>query len=428
MTRPPLRPEPTPALRAEPTPPLRAESLGRVHLIGIGGAGMSGIARILLARGVPVSGSDARDSTALAALRALGARVFLGHAPQQLGGVDTVVVSTAIRDSNSELLEARRRGLPVLPRAAALAAVMSGRRSLAVAGTHGKTTTTSMLTVALQHCGVDPSFAIGGDLNDAVSNAHHGTGSLFVAEADESDGSFLLLSPDAAIVTNVEADHLDYHGTVPAYAQAFADFAGRIDPAGFLVACADDPGALALAERVRGNRRTVFTYGTGTGADLRADRLTTRPDGTSYDAILDGTPIGPVMMAVPGRHLALNSAAALLAGVRLGLPAERLRPPSHRGGSPAADRPRGGRRWPADRRLPAASLQPHATVRPRLRGGAGAGRRGGRDGRVRRPGGSGARGHRVDRRRPCAAAPGPRARSAVLVGGRRRSGRAGRCR
>ncbi len=341
MTRPPLRPEPTPPLRAEPTPPLRAEptpplraeplpalraeSLGRVHLIGIGGAGMSGIARILLARGVPVSGSDARDSTALAALRALGARVFLGHAPQQLGGVDTVVVSTAIRDSNSELLEARRRGLPVLPRAAALAAVMSGRRSLAVAGTHGKTTTTSMLTVALQHCGVDPSFAIGGDLNDAVSNAHHGTGSLFVAEADESDGSFLLLSPDAAIVTNVEADHLDYHGTVPAYAQAFADFAGRIDPAGFLVACADDPGALALAERVRGNRRTVFTYGTGTGADLRADRLTTRPDGTSYDAILDGTPIGPVMMAVPGRHLALNSAAALLAGVRLGLPAERLR-------------------------------------------------------------------------------------------------------
>jgi len=305
--------------------PPRAEDLGRVHFIGIGGAGMSGIARILLARGVAVSGCDARDSSALAALRALGAEVSVGHSPAHAGGVDTVVISSAIRDGSPELVEARRLGRTVLPRAAALAAVMTGRRGIAVAGTHGKTTTTSMLTVALQHCGVDPSFAIGGDLNDAVSNAHHGTGSLFVAEADESDGSFLLLAPDAAIVTNIEADHLDYHGTVEAYVQAFADFAERIDPAGFLVACADDPGTVALAGSVRDEGRTVLTYGIAEGADLQVVRLSSRAEGTSYDATVHGTPIGAVTLAVPGRHLALNSAGALLAGVTLGLPADRMR-------------------------------------------------------------------------------------------------------
>ena len=300
------------------------DSLGRVHLIGVGGAGMSGIARILLARGVPVSGSDARDSTALTALRALGARVAVGHAGEHLDGVDTVVVSTAIRESNPELAEARRRDLRILPRAAALAAVMAGRWGIAVAGTHGKTTTTSMLTVALQHCGVDPSFAIGGDLNDAVSNAHHGTGPLFVAEADESDGSFLLLRPDAAIVTNVEVDHLDYHRTEAAYRQAFVDFAERIDPAGFLVACADDPGAAELAGQVAARGATVLTYGTAQRADLRAEDLTAGADGSSYLAVLDGVTVGRVSLPVPGRHLALNSAAALLAGLRLGLPAERM--------------------------------------------------------------------------------------------------------
>jgi UDP-N-acetylmuramate--alanine ligase len=211
---------------SDPVPSL--DELGAVHFVGIGGAGMSGIARILLARGVRVSGSDRRDTPTLLALRALGARVEVGHDPAHLGSgkdaADTVVVSTAIRPDNPELATARERGLRVLPRAVALAAVMAGRRSIAVAGTHGKTSTTSMLTVAVQACGVDPSFAIGGDLNESGSNAHAGEGDIFVAEADESDRSFLLLAPFGAIVTNVEADHLDNYGDLAAVEAAFDRF------------------------------------------------------------------------------------------------------------------------------------------------------------------------------------------------------------
>ncbi|MDQ1620634.1 MAG: UDP-N-acetylmuramate--alanine ligase, partial [Actinomycetota bacterium] len=186
------------------SPPPPAEELGRVHFIGIGGAGMSGIARIMLARGLPVSGSDAKESVTLTALRALGARVHVGHSADHIGTADTVVISTAIRRANPELVEAQRRGLRVIHRAGALASVMVGRRAVAVAGTHGKTTTTSLLTVAVQNCGADPSFAIGGNLNESGANAHNGSGDVFIAEADESDGSFLLYSPTAAIVTNVE--------------------------------------------------------------------------------------------------------------------------------------------------------------------------------------------------------------------------------
>src|SRR3954467_7296658 len=249
-----------------PTP---AEALGAVHFVGIGGAGMSGIARIMLARGLPVSGSDAKDSGTLAALRALGATVFVGHDGANVGDADTIVVSTAIRDSNPELVEARRRGLTVIHRAGALASVMVGRRAVAVAGTHGKTTTTSLLTVALQHCGADPSFAIGGNLNESGANAHNGTGDVFVAEADESDGSFLQYEPTAAIVTNVEPDHLDHYGTAEAVAAAFDAFARRIEIGGFLVVCADDPGALALAVTAREAGVDVRTYGIGAMADLR---------------------------------------------------------------------------------------------------------------------------------------------------------------
>src|SRR6266540_4281062 len=193
------------------------DPLERAYLIGIGGAGMSGIARILLARGRSVSGSDAKQSRAVDELRMRGARVEVGHAAENLGDPTAVVVSTAIKESNPELAEARRRGLAVLHRSTALAALMAGHRVACVAGTHGKTSTTSMLTVALQHCRLDPSFAIGGDLNESGANAHQGSGTLFVAEADESDGSFLAFAPWVSVVTNVEADHLDHHGTVEAY-------------------------------------------------------------------------------------------------------------------------------------------------------------------------------------------------------------------
>ena len=305
--------------------PVPAEDLGRVHFIGIGGAGMSGIARIMLARGLPVSGSDAKDSVTLAALRALGAVVHLGHRAENVGEVDTVVVSTAIRESNPELVEARRRGLAVVHRAGALASVMVGRRAVAVAGTHGKTTTTSLLTVAIQHCGADPSFAIGGNLNESGANAHNGSGDVFVAEADESDGSFLLYSPTAAVVTNVEPDHLDHYGTAEAVAAAFEAFARRVEPGGFLVACADDPGAVALAVSARADGVDVRTYGEGPDADLRLVGLQTRGLGSSFEAVLLGRRLGHVDLRMPGRHNALNAAAALLTGVGLGFPAERLR-------------------------------------------------------------------------------------------------------
>ncbi|HEX7355075.1 MAG TPA: UDP-N-acetylmuramate--L-alanine ligase [Mycobacteriales bacterium] len=297
-----------------------APTLDRVHLVGIGGAGMSGIARILLARGAWVSGSDAKDGTALAALRALGARIAVGHSPENLDGARVVVASSAIRPGNPELVAARERGIPVLPRAQALAQLMVGRTGVAVAGTHGKTTTTSMLVVALQHCHTDPSFAIGADLNEAGSGAHEGTGPVFVAEADESDASFLLLRPHAAIVTSIEADHLDHYGSPDAVAEAFRGFARQLPPDGFLVACADDAGARALAAHAREQGVDVRTYGRAADADLQLRDVSVRPDGTSYVAHLRGTRLGVVDLAVVGVHNALDSAAAVLTGIGLGLP------------------------------------------------------------------------------------------------------------
>ena len=291
---------------------------GTVHLVGIGGAGMSGIARVLLARGGTVTGSDAKDSRSIAALRALGATVHIGHAAEHIGGADTVVVSSAIRDTNPELRAAREHGVRVVLRADALAALMAGRRGVAVAGTHGKTSTTSMLTVAAFHCGVDPSFAIGGDLNEAGSNAHHGSGDLFIVEADESDGSFLAYHPHAAVVTNVEADHLDHYGDAASVDRAFEEFVATVG--GFVVMCADDAGSARLAEHARSQGRDVRTYGVAEDADLRLDGLTTAGSTSRYEPVLRGRRLPPVRLAIAGRHMALNSAAALLTGVGLGLP------------------------------------------------------------------------------------------------------------
>ncbi len=300
--------------------------LDRAHLVGIGGAGMSGIARILLARGKAVSGSDAKEARAFLTLRAQGALVAVGQAADNLdllpGGPTSVVVSTAIKESNPELAEARRRGLPVLHRSQALAELMVDHRVACIAGTHGKTSTTSMLTVALQHCRLDPSFAIGGDLNESGSNAHSGQGDVFVAEADESDRSFLLLAPYGAIVTNVEADHLDNYGDLAAVEAAFDTFLSTVHPEGFVVLCADDPGAARLRHVPTPAR--VRTYGQDAGADLRLSDLRVGPEGTRYTATLDGTDLGAVQIRLPGVHMALNSAAALLAGLELGLPAEGL--------------------------------------------------------------------------------------------------------
>ncbi|MEV1241121.1 UDP-N-acetylmuramate--L-alanine ligase [Nonomuraea sp. NPDC050022] len=297
--------------------PVAAEELGRVHFIGIGGAGMSGIARILLKRGVRVSGSDARSTDQVNELRELGAIVHIGHAASHIRDVDTVVVSTAIRDSNPELGEALKQGLRVIPRAAALASVMAGRNGVAVAGTHGKTTTASMMTVALQKCGADPSYCVGGQLVTTGLGADEGSGEVFVAEADESDGSFLMLAPDIAVVTNVEADHLDNYGDPRAVHDSFARFADRVGS--LLITCADDPGAAELAEVARARGIKVITYGE-TG-DYRVRDV--RPDGFGTTYTIEG--MGEVRLAVPGAHNALNATAVVAVAVALGLPFEEIR-------------------------------------------------------------------------------------------------------
>ncbi|MFD2491664.1 UDP-N-acetylmuramate--L-alanine ligase [Amycolatopsis jiangsuensis] len=312
-----------------PGEPELPAQLRRAHLIGIGGAGMSGIARILLARGAFVSGSDAKESRALLSLRAQGATLFVGQRGDNLGALaeppSAVVVSTAIKETNPELAEARAQGIPVLHRAQALAGLMAGHRVACIAGTHGKTSTTSMLTVALQHCRLDPSFAIGGDLNESGANAHHGGGGIFVAEADESDGSFLTYTPSVAVVTNVEPDHLDHHGTAEAYVKVFGEFAGRLEPGGLLIVCADDPGASRLGDEAAAAGARVRRYGraaTGEG-DVRVLGYTPAPDGGVVRIALDGVE-RELRVAVPGEHMALNAVAALLAGLELGAPAERL--------------------------------------------------------------------------------------------------------
>ena len=300
--------------------------LGRVHIVGIGGAGMSGIARIMVAQGLSVSGSDAKDSRRLQALRAIGVDARVGHDADLVTGIDALVVSTAIPERNVERAAARERGIPELSRAEALAAVMAGSRGVAVAGTHGKTTTTSMLTVALQHCGADPSFAIGSELNESGSNAHLGSGDVFVVEADESDGAFLFLEPVAGIVTNVEADHLDHWGTFDAIEQAFLEFAdGLRDRDGFLVVCVDDPGAARLAERARVAGVDVRTYGESHEADYRLADARLSDTGWAFDTVHNGVRLGEISLAVPGKHNALNALAAFVTGLGLDYPASDLR-------------------------------------------------------------------------------------------------------
>ncbi len=300
------------------------EELRRVHMVGIGGAGMSGIARILLDRGGLVSGSDAKDSRGLIALRARGAQVRIGHDPtalDMLPGGPTVVVTThaAIPKTNPELVEARARGIPVILRPAVLAMLMADHTALMVTGTHGKTTTTSMIIVALQHSGFDPSFAVGGDFGQAGTNAHHGSGSTFVAEADESDGSLLEYSPDVVVVTNIEADHLDFFGSVEAYTAVFDRFVERINPGGTLVVCADDPGASALGERAAARGVRVRRYGSAGDLDATLVEWTQQGTGAVAEVALRDEDRSRILrLSVPGRHMALNALGALLAAREAG--------------------------------------------------------------------------------------------------------------
>ncbi len=306
--------------------------LQRVHMVGIGGAGMSGIARILLDRGGLVSGSDAKESRGVVALRARGAVISIGHDAANLDllpGGPTAVITThaAIPKTNPELVEARTRAIPVILRPVVLAKLMDGSRTLMVTGTHGKTTTTSMLIVALQHAGLDPSFAVGGDLGEAGTNAHNGSGDCFVAEADESDGSLLEYTPDVAVVTNIEADHLDFFGSAEAYSAVFDAFVERLAPGGALVVCVDDPGAATLAERSAALGVRVLRYGEGPQDGLAGALVGWEQHGTGAVAHIQlaGEAHQRVMrLAVPGRHMALNALAALLAAVEAGAPTDEV--------------------------------------------------------------------------------------------------------
>jgi len=296
----------------------------KIHFIGLGGAGMSGIARIMLAKGFAVSGSDKNDSSVLTSLKALGAKVFVGHMKENLADAQLVIISAAITENNPELVAAKQGGIPVVARANALAWLMSESTSVAVAGTHGKTTTTAMLTVALQSAGADPSFAIGGTINNAGTNAHSGSGSIFVAEADESDGSFLAYKPSGAIITNVELDHVDHFADEEAVFAVFEQFVDSIKPGGFLVACGDDSGVKHLLSQIKRSDLKILLYGEDSNNDFRLDRINLAPTTSSAALTITGRKIGELNLAVAGKHNLLNAVAAFAAGSAMGIAEDKL--------------------------------------------------------------------------------------------------------
>ena len=290
-----------------------------VHFIGIVGSGMSGLARIAISHGIKVSGSDSSDSSVLTALKAVGAEIFIGHKSENIKGADLIVYSNAIKDNNPEREAGLKSGIPEITRAVALALLMSESISIAVAGTHGKTTTSSMATVALQSAGADPSFAIGGILKSSGSNAHRGSGKYFVAEADESDGSFVAYHPYAAIVTNVEWDHVDHFKNEAQVFDVFKDFVQTIT--GFLIYCADDEGAKKIASTAK---IKTIGYGKSESAALRVDQIQLNASGSTARVLWNGAKIGMLELSVPGEHNVLNAAAVLAVGLELGLPAASL--------------------------------------------------------------------------------------------------------
>lgn len=278
------------------------------HFIGVGGAGMSGLALVLHQRGVRVTGSDLKESRYSRALSAAGIEVHIGHDAANLGDPEVVVVSSAIPDRNPELAAARERGLEVWPRARMLAHLAGQRRTVAVAGTHGKTSTSSMIATMLSRMGADPTFLIGGEVDGFDTNAANGSGSCYVVEADESDGSFIHLDPAVAVVTNIEADHLDHYTSIGEIEETFAQFIGRTAPDGCVVVCGDDERALRVA---RDSGKTVCTYGFSEGCDVRCEIVEPRGLGNVFDVTVSGGPLISCETCVPGDHMVSNAAAAL---------------------------------------------------------------------------------------------------------------------
>ncbi|WP_025324299.1 UDP-N-acetylmuramate--L-alanine ligase [Deferrisoma camini] len=288
----------------------------RIHFVGIGGIGMSGIAEVLLNLGYPVSGSDLRDTPITRRLAGLGARIHQGHAAEHVGDATVVVTSSAVGPDNPEVVEAHRRGVPVIPRAEMLAELMRMKYAVAVAGAHGKTTTTSMVGAVLSEAGLDPTVVVGGRLRGVGTNAVLGRGEFLVAEADESDGSFLTLVPTVAVITNIDREHMNHYGSEQALEQAFVDFANKVPFYGAVVLCLDDPRVQEVLPAVR---KRVIAYGLSAQAEVRARDVSTTGARTRFEVVVRGAAVGRVDLAVPGVHNVRNALAAVAVADELGV-------------------------------------------------------------------------------------------------------------
>ena len=299
------------------------DGINKVHFVGIGGAGMSALAKILVEKGYQVSGSDVKESVMTGVLRDLGARIFIGQKAENVHGAEAIVISTAIREENPEVVEAKKLGLRRLHRSDLNAYLINNCKGIAVAGAHGKTTTTSMLGVALDYEGVSPSIIIGGEVDYLGSNAKLGKSDYLVSEADESDGTFLKYYPYVGIVTNVENDHMDHYGTMENIIKAFTQFLGQIRPEGFGVVCFDNENIRNIVKENKDNnkfRARIISYAIECGeADYQAANIESSVEGTSFDVIHKGENLGKVKLHVPGRHNVLNAMAAVVTGLQLGL-------------------------------------------------------------------------------------------------------------
>jgi UDP-N-acetylmuramate--alanine ligase len=293
----------------------------RIHFVGIGGIGMSGIAELLLNLGYKVSGSDIRSSDITKRLGQLGCAIFQDHRADHVTGVDTVVISSAIKPDNQEVVAAKKDMIPVIPRAEMLAELMRLKYSIAVAGAHGKTTTTWMIASVLDHGGLDPTVVIGGKLDSLGSNARLGQGEFIVAEADESDGSFLKLSPTIGVVTNIDVEHLDFYGSLAKIKQVFLDFVNKVPFYGMTVLCMDNEGIQELIPKIE---KRFVTYGMTSQADYQAKDVSFEGLKSRYSVTCRGKPLGMIDLNLPGVHNVYNSMASLAIGVELGIPFEKI--------------------------------------------------------------------------------------------------------
>jgi len=293
----------------------------QIHFVGIGGSGMCGIAEVLLNMGFDVTGSDLSEGAAVQRLRGLGSTIQIGHTPEHVLGADVVVKSTAVPMTNPEIEAAERAHIPVIPRAEMLAELMRMKYGLAVAGTHGKTTTTSMLATCLHQAGMDPTIVIGGRLDNIGASARLGQGEYMVAEADESDGSFMLLDPTVAVVTNIDPEHLEHWGSMDALVQGFKDFTGKVPFFGFAALCLDHPVVQSLLPTIR---RRVVTYGLGAQADVRGESIVHDGIDTRFQVRWRDEMLGEVRLAMPGEHNVCNALAAVAVSLELDIPFERI--------------------------------------------------------------------------------------------------------